>query len=112
MLYYVCRVARMGGIVIRSLAEVVKGWVYLFAFITGGNYMRKAKLRGMGKGVKISPTVFFKHPEMIQIGDNSFLNHLCSVWASAAGPITSEATCCLAPAYRSSRPIMAWPVVN
>jgi len=97
MLYYVCRVARIGGIVIRSLAEVVKGWAYLFAFITGGNYIRKAKLRGIGKGVKISPTVFFKHPEMIQIGDNTFLNHLCSIWASAAGPIIIGSNVLLGP---------------
>ena len=52
------------------------------------SYIRKAKLKRLGKGVKISPTVIFKYPEMIQIGDHSFINHLCSVWASPAGPIT------------------------
>ena len=76
-----------GGKVIRSIAEVIKGWLYLFALVTGGNYLRKAKLQRLGKGAKILPTVFFKYPEMIQIGDHSFINHLCSVWASPGGPI-------------------------
>jgi acetyltransferase-like isoleucine patch superfamily enzyme len=74
--------------VIRSITEVIKGWLYLLALVTGGNYLRKAKLQHLGKGVKILPTVFFKYPEMIRIGDHSFINHLCSVWASPGGPIT------------------------
>jgi acetyltransferase-like isoleucine patch superfamily enzyme len=73
---------------IRIAVEVVKGWLYLLALITGGSYVRKAKLKRLGKGAKISPTVFFKYPERIEIGENTFLNHLCSVWASPAGPIT------------------------
>src|SRR3984885_12600813 len=73
---------------IRSLAEALKGWLYLLAYITGCGYLRKAKLKRLGKGVKISPTVIFKHPEMIQIGDHSFINHLCSVWASPGGLMT------------------------
>jgi acetyltransferase-like isoleucine patch superfamily enzyme len=72
----------------RSIAEALRGWLYLLAFITGGSYLRKAKLKRIGNGVKISPTVIFKYPEMIQIGDHSFINHLCSIWASPAGPIT------------------------
>ncbi len=71
-----------------SIAEAIRSWLYLLAFITGAGYIRKAKLKRLGKGVKISPTVIFKYPEMIQIGDHSFINHLCSVWASPAGPIT------------------------
>ena len=82
---------------IRSIAEVIKGWVYLLALVTGGNYVRKAKLQRLGKGVKILPTVFFKYPEMIQIGDNSFINHLCSVWASPGGPITIGSNVLLGP---------------
>jgi acetyltransferase-like isoleucine patch superfamily enzyme len=81
----------------RSIAAVVEGWLYLLAFITGGSYVRKARLKRLGKGVKISPTVFFKYPEMIQIGDNSFINHLCSVWASPAGPITIGSNVLLGP---------------
>jgi acetyltransferase-like isoleucine patch superfamily enzyme len=88
---------RSEGKVIRTMAEAIKGWVYLFAFITGGNYVRKAKLKRRGKGVKISPTVFFKYPEMIQIGDHSFINHLCSVWASPRGPITIGSNVLLGP---------------
>jgi acetyltransferase-like isoleucine patch superfamily enzyme len=73
---------------IRAIAEVLKGWIYLFALITGGNYLRKARLQRVGKGAKISPTVFFKYPELIRIGDHSFINHLCSIWASPGGPIS------------------------
>jgi acetyltransferase-like isoleucine patch superfamily enzyme len=86
-----------GGRVIRSIAEAVRGWLYLLAFITGGNYVRKARLKRLGRGVKISPTVFFKYPEMIQIGDHSFINHLCSVWASPRGPITIGSNVLLGP---------------
>jgi acetyltransferase-like isoleucine patch superfamily enzyme len=78
----------MRSIMIRSIAEALKGWVYLFAFVTGGNYVRKARLQRLGRGVKICPTAFFKYPEMIQIGDHTFINHLCSVWASPGGSIT------------------------
>lgn len=65
----------------RILIEVVKGWLYLLAFITGGNFVRKARIK-TGRNVKISPTAFFKFPENIEIGDNVFINHLCSVWAA------------------------------
>jgi acetyltransferase-like isoleucine patch superfamily enzyme len=74
--------------IIRAIVEVLKGWIYLMALITGGNYLRKARLQRVGKGAKISPTVFFKYPEMIRIGDYSFINHLCSIWASPGGPIS------------------------
>ena len=82
---------------IRSFAEALRGWLYLLAYITGCSYLRKAKLKQLGKGVKISPTVFFKYPEMIQIGDHSFINHLCSVWASPRGPITIGSNVLLGP---------------
>ncbi len=49
--------------------------------------MRKARLRSRGARVKISPTAFFKFPEHIDIGDDTFINHLCSVWASERGHI-------------------------
>jgi acetyltransferase-like isoleucine patch superfamily enzyme len=81
----------------KSAIEIIKGWFYLVAFITGGNYVRKARIKELGKGVKISPTVFFKYPEMIRIGDHSFINHLCSVWASPAGPITIGSNVLLGP---------------
>ena len=86
-----------GGKMIRTAAEVIKGWFYLLALVTGGNYVRKARLQRLGKGAKILPTVFFKYPEMIQIGDNSFINHLCSVWASPGGPITIGSNVLLGP---------------
>ncbi|MDE2493453.1 MAG: acyltransferase [Alphaproteobacteria bacterium] len=57
------------------------------AFITGGNFVRKARIK-RGRNVKISPTAFFKFPENIEIGDNSFINHLCSVWAAPNAKIT------------------------
>jgi acetyltransferase-like isoleucine patch superfamily enzyme len=81
----------------RTAAGVIKGWLYLLALITGGNYVRKARLQHLGKGAKILPTVFFKNPEMIRIGDHSFINHLCSVWASPGGPITIGSNVLLGP---------------
>ena len=71
-----------------TLCQVVRGWLYLLAFITGGNFVRVAKLRARGKNIKISPTAFFKFPELIDIGDNSFINHMCCIWASPSGPIS------------------------
>ena len=50
-----------GGKMIRTAAEVIKGWFYLLALVTGGNYVRKARLQHLGKGAKILPTVFFKY---------------------------------------------------
>jgi acetyltransferase-like isoleucine patch superfamily enzyme len=82
---------------IRTAAEVIKGWFYLLALVTGGNYVRKARLQRLGKGAKILPTVFFKYPELIQIGENSFINHLCSIWASPGGPITIGSNVLLGP---------------
>jgi maltose O-acetyltransferase len=70
----------------RILIEVIKGWAYWLAFVTGGNFVRKARIK-RGQGVKISPTAFFKFPENIEIGDNSFINHQCSVWASPGGKV-------------------------
>lgn len=71
-----------------SLIEAVSGWLYLLAFITGGNFVRRGRLAAKGRNVKISPTAMFKFPENIRIGDNSFINHLCSVWAAPNGSIT------------------------
>src|SRR5580698_10980652 len=82
---------------IRSIVEALRGWLYLPAFITGGSYLRKAQLKRLGRGAKISPTVIFKYPEMIRIGDHSFINHLCSVWASPGGPITIGCNVLLGP---------------
>ena len=91
----------------KALFEIIRGWLYLGAFITGGNYVRKARIKELGKGVKISPTVFFKYPEMIRIGDHSFINHLCSVWASRAARLRLAAMFCWAQALASSLRITA-----
>ncbi len=72
----------------KVIIEIVRGWIYLLTFVTGGNFIRKARLAHLGKNVKISPTAFFKFPEMISIGDNTFINHLCSVWAAPNGRVT------------------------
>ena len=72
----------------REAFGVVKGWGYLATFISGGNFVRRARLSSCGAGVKISPTAFFKFPEHIRIGENSFINHLCCVWASEKGRIS------------------------
>jgi glycosyltransferase involved in cell wall biosynthesis/acetyltransferase-like isoleucine patch superfamily enzyme len=73
---------------LRTLKEVICGWIYLLVFTSGGSFVRKARLKRLGVRTKISPTVFFKFPEQIEIGDDTFINHLCSIWASENGPIT------------------------
>jgi acetyltransferase-like isoleucine patch superfamily enzyme len=82
---------------IRVLLEVVKGWAYLLALITGGNFVRRARLRRVGKNVKILPTAFLKFPHLIEIGDDTFINHLCSIWASPGGPIVIGSDVLLGP---------------
>jgi acetyltransferase-like isoleucine patch superfamily enzyme len=72
---------------ISALFEAASGWMYLFAFITGCNFVRRGRLAARGRDVKISPTAMFKNPENISIGSNSFINHLCSVWAAPHGSI-------------------------
>jgi acetyltransferase-like isoleucine patch superfamily enzyme len=68
--------------------DLVSGWIYLVAFISGSNFIRRGRLKRRGRNVKISPTAMFKFPHQICIGSNSFINHLCSVWASPGGTIT------------------------
>jgi maltose O-acetyltransferase len=70
-----------------ALRELVKGWVYFFSFLSGSGFIRQARIR-KGKHVKVSPTATFKYPELISIGDNSFINHGCCLWASPNGPIS------------------------
>jgi len=72
---------------LKTILEIVKGWLYLALFVTGGNFARRARLKSCGKRVKISPTAFFKFPEQIEIGNDTFINHLCSIWASPKGKI-------------------------
>lgn len=67
---------------------IISGWLYWLAFITGGNFIRKALLKECGQGVKISPTAFFKNPKNISIGQNSFINHNSCVWAGESSSIT------------------------
>jgi maltose O-acetyltransferase len=74
-------------ICVRMLFELIRGWGYLLAFISGGCFIRRARLQ-RGRNVTISPTAFFKFPENVKIGNNTFINHLCSIWASPEGPIT------------------------
>jgi acetyltransferase-like isoleucine patch superfamily enzyme len=82
---------------ISALLEVIKGWAYLFALITGGGFVRRAHLHRVGKHVKILPTTFFKFPHLIEIGDNTFINHLCSIWASPGGRIEIGSNVLLGP---------------
>lgn len=68
------------------LLSVLRGWLYRIAYTTGGNFVRAAKIR-RGARVKIAPTAFFKFPHLIEVGDDTFINHNCMVWASENGPI-------------------------
>jgi acetyltransferase-like isoleucine patch superfamily enzyme len=71
----------------RTIWEIIKGWCYLGMFITGAGFVRKSRLKACGQRVKISPTAIFQFPECIEIGNDSFINHLCSIWASPNGRI-------------------------
>lgn len=73
---------------LRSIIELGKGWLYWLAFVSGGNFMRLARLKSRGRNVKISPTAFFKFPERISIGNDTFINHNCCIWAAPEGSIT------------------------
>jgi acetyltransferase-like isoleucine patch superfamily enzyme len=73
--------------VLRAIYFCIRGWAYLLSFVTGGNFIRLASVR-MGRNVKVSPTAFFKYPKNIRIGDRSFINHLCCIWAAPLGSIT------------------------
>jgi acetyltransferase-like isoleucine patch superfamily enzyme len=73
---------------ISAIFNAFSGWIYLLAFITGSNFVRRGRLGHKGRNVKISPTAMFKYPEKIRIGNDSFINHLCSVWAAPTGSIT------------------------
>lgn len=81
---------------IKAVVASLRGWGYLIAFVTGGNFIRRSRLT-LGRNVKISPTAMFKFPEYIQIGDNSFVNHQCSIWASPGGRITIGANVLMGP---------------
>src|SRR5262249_40831399 len=72
---------------LRSLVELGKGWAYLLAFVSGGNCVCLARPKSPGRSVKISPTAFFKFPEQISIGNDTFINHNCCIWASPGGAI-------------------------
>ena len=73
---------------LRIVYGILRGWLHLLAFITGGNFVRLACVRHLGRGAVVSPTVFLKHPENITIGDRTFINHLCCIWAAPNGTIS------------------------
>lgn len=82
------RVERFALRFVRLLWETVFGFAYWMAYMVGGHFSRRGLLRHRGRSVKIAPTAFFKHPGNISIGDNSFINHHCCVWAAPDGLIT------------------------
>lgn len=73
---------------LRGILEIVVGGSYWLAFMGGGHFFRRGLLKRRGTAVKISPTVFFKYPENISIGNNSFINHHCCIWAAPRGSIS------------------------
>ena len=72
---------------LRGYLEIFIGCVYWLAFIIGGHFFRRGLLLHRGRRVKISPTAFFKYPENISIGNNTFINHNCCIWAAPRGQI-------------------------
>lgn len=73
---------------IRGVWEVFYGGAYWLAYMLGGHFFRRGLLGSRGKRVKIAPTAFLKYPGNISIGDDSFINHHCCVWASPDGKIS------------------------
>lgn len=73
---------------LRGLIEILYGSFYWLAFMIGGHFYRRGLLRHRGQKVKIAPTVFFKYPENISIGNHSFLNHNCCIWAAPDSTIS------------------------
>jgi acetyltransferase-like isoleucine patch superfamily enzyme len=71
----------------RSVYHIVRGWLTLLALITVSSFARRARLRRCGRNVRVSPTAQFKSPENIEIGNDTFINHLCCVWAAPNGRI-------------------------
>ena len=74
--------------VLRGVIAIVLGGSYWLAFMVGGHFFRRGLLRQRGRKVKISPTAFLKYPENISIGNNTFINHHCCIWAAPNGPIS------------------------
>lgn len=72
---------------LNGLWEMLFGGLYWLAYMLGGHFFRRGLLGKRGRAVKIAPTAFFKHPGNISIGNNSFINHHCCVWASPNGSI-------------------------
>ena len=66
---------------------IVKGWIYLIAFTNGVRFIRVSLLGFRGNNVKISPTAFFKFPKKIFVGNNTFINHNCCIWAAPEAKI-------------------------
>jgi acetyltransferase-like isoleucine patch superfamily enzyme len=71
----------------RGVVQIFVGSAYWLVFLMGGHFFRRGLVRRRGRSVKISPTAFFKHPENISIGNNTFINHHCCIWAAPNGPI-------------------------
>lgn len=72
----------------RGVLAIFLGGGYWLAFMLGGHFFRRGLLRQRGRKVKISPTAFLKHAENISIGNNTFINHHCCIWATPDGPIS------------------------
>lgn len=82
---------------IRGLWELGFGSAYWLAYLLGGHFFRRGLLRKRGRSVKIAPTAFFKYPGNISIGDNSFINHHCCIWAAPNGLISIGSDVILGP---------------
>lgn len=73
---------------IRGLWEAVFGAAYWLAYMAGGHFFRRGLLKHRGRSVKIAPTAFLKYPRNISLGDNTFINHNCCVWAAPDGQVS------------------------
>ena len=72
--------------IVKVLLEIIKlKWIYylllLLLYFILNHVKGRCNLKKKGKNVKMWPTVLFRNPENIVIGDNSFLNHNNIFWA-------------------------------
>lgn len=72
--------------IIKMLFNIIFGWIYFITFYTGVNFIRRSFI-ATGRHTTILPTVFFKYPRNIRIGENCYINHNSCIWASPKAKI-------------------------
>ena len=59
--------------------SMIKHCVYFYAY-TIHEHVAWRKLMNAKPGIRVHPTASIRHPENVYIGENSHINHNCSIW--------------------------------